>query len=151
MRHAQRVAELEFAGGERAGVAAKIGIRAAYRLHRKDTAGLRRTMNVDGVEMFDQRWPVIPRHGRRSCCDVIAAQRTHRDDHQRLEAKLSGIASEVAFDRTITLLIVAEQVHLVDGEHHVLQAHQRDEIRMSPCLNRQTRAGIDQQNRKVCG
>ena len=47
--------------------------------------------------------------------------------------------------------IVADQVHLVDGQHEIADADQMREIGVTPRLREHAFARIDQNHRKVCG
>ena len=77
--------------------------------------------------MGKQRRPAIPGHARASADDVVAVARGDRDRGDGREAELLGEASNRAAIACEAALVEADEVHLVDREHHVADAEQRDD------------------------
>src|ERR1035441_7000379 len=77
-----------------------------------------------GLKQLQQRWSLVPRHRLRTMNDIVAHKRA-----DGYKDRLDGVAGigrdlfeqklEVALDQAEAQLIVADQVHLVDGNQNV--------------------------------
>ncbi|SLC83512.1 Uncharacterised protein [Mycobacteroides abscessus subsp. massiliense] len=68
-----------------------------------------------------------------------------------MQLQLGGKSPELLFDFVESLRRPVHQIHLVDAQHHVLDAEQRGDERMSPCLLGQPVTGVDENDRQVRG
>src|SRR3546814_2092047 len=65
------------------------------------------------------------------------------------DAELRSELAIVGRDRLEHDLVVADQIHLVDRQHHVANPQQRGDVAMPPRLRQQTLACIDQDHGQV--
>ena len=75
------------------------------------------------------------------------ADKRHETDVGNVQ--LGGKLAEVGADLIKDGLIVVNQVHLVDGQNHVLDAQQRNDERVTFGLRQDAFAGVDQNDRQV--
>jgi hypothetical protein len=149
--HPNAVAWRDAAGDDHAGEAAEAGVRAVDPLHRQAERGLlhARVVHLDGLEVADQRRAVVPAHRRARHDDVLASQRRHRDRRELFDADLGGEFPVILDNLLEAILGVVDEVHLVDGQHNVADAEQRDDIAVPACLRQHALARIHQNHRSV--
>ena len=101
------------------------GLRADHVLHREahvDQVAV--TCDVDLFEVAQQCGALIPGGERRLGHHVVAVERRERDRRHVVHVEARGEFVEVITDLLEALLIPVDEVHLVDGEHDVLDAEQ---------------------------
>ena len=86
------------------------------------------------LQVLEQRRAAIPGHVGRALRDVVAEHRRDRNGRRILEAEAVGERLEVGLDGAEGRLRPVHQVHLVDGQHHLRDAHQVEDRRMPPRL-----------------
>jgi hypothetical protein len=140
-----RIARRDPAGSDRAGIAAKILIRAIDPLHGKTEWRVRvYAAELHGLQRLEQRGPLVPGHIGRRPGDVVAEARRDRDRHDRGETELAGESTIVARDALEGVARVVHQVDLVHGDDDAANAEQRADQGMAPGLHQHPFAGIDQ-------
>ena len=83
--------------------------------------------------------------------DVVALERADRDEVGLAQADRGAELDHVAHDLVEAPLVVVDEVHLVDGDDHVLDLEQRGDRGVPAALLGQPGAGVDQQQRQVGG
>jgi hypothetical protein len=81
--------------------------------------------------------------------DVLAGQGRHRHEVRSRTCELGDELGVVARISLEDLLVVADQVHLVDGDDQVLDAEQRADEAVAARLRHDAVAGVDQDDRQV--
>ena len=81
--------------------------------------------------------------------DVVALQRRQRDERDVVEADAVREVGVLLLDGVEHLVRVVHQVHLVDGDHHPLDAEQRHQEAVTTGLGEHTLAGVDQDHGHV--
>ena len=99
--------------------------------------------------MLKQGLAVIPGRVRRALDDVVAILGRKRDIGDVGEAQRGQDRLIVALDRLETLLGEIDEIHLVDGDHHRLDADQRGDEGVAPRLGQDALARIDQDHREL--
>jgi hypothetical protein len=101
----------------------------------------------------EQRRTVVPGGALRALDDVVADQRRDRDRHDGVvrEAQRAGEGGEVLRDRGERLLVVVDEVDLVGGQHQPRDAQQREHGGVPAGLLDDAVAGVDEQDRQLCG
>ena len=84
----------------------------------------------------------VPRH------DVLALQRGDRH-HPRVHLADAGNPEAVALDPLEHLFVVADEIHLVDGDDDVADAEQRDDVGMPSRLHLHAARGVHQDHGEV--
>jgi hypothetical protein len=146
------VARAQRAGGDAAAIAAEAVIRAIDVLHRHPERQCRivgRGLRV--LQRRQQRGAAVPRHMRAGAGDVVAFARDDRNGGDRQRAQLTAQRVEIRHDAVEHRLLVAHQVHLVDGQNQLTDAQQGRDGGMSARLHQQTLARIHKQDRQICG
>ena len=100
---------------------------------------------------LEQRLAVVPGHVRRRLDDVVALERADRDEVGLAQADRGAELDHVAHDLVEAPLVVVDEVHLVDGDDHVLDLEQRGDRGVAAALLGQPGAGVDQQQRQIGG
>ncbi len=151
-RDDDRIACLDRAAGDGAGVAAEVGIRPVDPLdgEAEGPAGAA-VVDLDGLEVLEQRRAAIPGRAAAWLDDVVAIAGRDRHGDDGLEAEGLGELGEVVADVDETRLVEADQVDLVDGEDDVANAEQRDDEGVAPGLGEDALFGIDQKHGEIGG
>src|SRR5690606_13871293 len=128
------------------GEAPEIEVRTVDPLHgQPERSGLTRGgVDLDRFQMLDETWAAVPRRIFAAAADVVAGKARDGDCREARDADLAGERPVIEQDAVEDRLIVADEVHLVDGEHEVADAEQVREIRMAPCLREHALARIDE-------
>ncbi len=82
-------------------------------------------------------------------CDVVAFARRNRDDAGRGDVDALEVAAILVFDLPEPGLVVADQVHLVDGNRDLTHAKKLQQIAMVARLATHALIGVDQQQRGI--
>ena len=88
----------------------------------------------------------------RSCArrgNIVADARRNRDRDERAETERFGEFHERRDDRPECRFVVIDEVDLVDRQHDMPDAEQRDDQGVPARLRQQALAGIDQQDRQI--
>ncbi|MCW0466663.1 hypothetical protein NB705_003736 [Xanthomonas sacchari] len=101
--------------------------------------------------MFEQCRAGIPGHARRTLRQVVALQRRQRNALHVGDAQLRGERAVLGGDRVERRLRELDQVHLVDRQHHVTDAQQRDDVAVPAGLGQHALGRIDQHHRHIGG
>ena len=139
------------AGGHRAGIAAErmvgpVDISApacGTRARRRARSGSAPSSAVSSVVPEYQGIRVLRRG------DVVAVARADRNGGHRQRSELAEQRVEVGDDLVEHRLVEADQVHLVDRQHHLADAQQRGDRGVPAGLHQQALARIHQQHRQV--
>jgi hypothetical protein len=92
---------------------------------------------------------VVPGRARGGFHDVVALEAGQRDGGDVVEANLRRERAVVVLDTPERGLVVVDQVHLVDGQHHVADADQRHEVAVTAGLRQHALARVDEDDRQV--
>ena len=150
--HADGVAGTDRAADDLAGEAAEVEVGAVHPLHgHAERLVLQLVVDLDGLEVADERGTGVPGRVRRGLDHVVAAQCRERDAHDLVETDLGGELAIVGLDTVEDLLRVVDEVELVDGHDHVADAEQRHQVAVSAGLGEHTVAGIDEDDRRIGG
>ena len=151
-QHPDRVAGLDGAADDASGEPAEVEVGTVHPLHRHPERLLCQVV-VDRhrLEEPQQRRAVIPRGVRTRFDDVVALQCRQRYEGDVVEADAFGEVGVLVFDRREHLVRVVHQVHLVDGDHHPLDAQQRHQVAVAAGLGEYPFARVDQDDRHVRG
>ena len=134
-------------GGDRAGKAAEVEIRAIDPLHRKAErlASSSACSTSSAFEILEQRRPVVPAHVLRALRDVVAEARGERDRRDRGEAErlreTRGNRATMWWKRSPEKL---DQIDLVHRQRDVADAEQRADVAVPARLREHALARIDQ-------
>ncbi len=150
---AHALAHLDRAAGHRAGVAPEVEVRPVHPLHREPKGRCPHPVGVDldRLQVLEQRGPLVPAHLGAPGHDVVAAQRRDRDAGEVRQADRGGGRAVFGLDLAEALLGVAGQVHLVDRQRHVPDAHGRNDVAVPPGLRQDPLARVGQDHRAVRG
>ena len=153
-QHDDVIAGLQHASGHAPGVAAVVvefvGLGSHDVLHREpgvDEVAVGGDMDV--LEVVHQRRALVPGHVRRTRDDVVAEQGRDRDDLEVGDGQLRGEGAEVALDLVEDGLVVVDEVHLVDRQHDVRHAQQRQDDGVSAGLLGEAVPRVDQHETEV--
>ena len=108
-----------------------------------------RLVQRGGLEALHQRRPAVPGHGRTGGGHVVAFERRQRNAGDLGEPDLRREGAVFGIDAVEGGLVVADEVHLVDGQHHLADADQADEIAVAARLRQHALARIDQDHGQV--
>ncbi len=94
---------------------------------------------------------MIPGHRGARVLDVVAAQPRHgdRDDLRKLD--LPGEVTVLGDDGVEDLARAIDEIHLVDGQHDVPDAEQRNDVAVPAGLRQHALARVDQDHGEVGG
>jgi hypothetical protein len=81
--------------------------------------------------------------------DVVAAQRRHRNAQDVVQADLRGRIHGSRARCVVRSCEKADQIHLVDGDHHALDADQRHQEAVAARLRLHAVTGVDQDDGQV--
>ncbi len=83
--------------------------------------------------------------------DVVALEGRDGDAQDALEREVCGELPVVGFDPLKNRLVVADQIHLVHGQHDLADAEKRDDERMPAGLRQHALAGVDENDGEIGG
>ncbi len=127
-------------------------MRAVDPLHRQTqpaVGGAR--VQLYAFQVFEQRRAGVPGRARRALRQVVALQRRQRNALHVGDAQLRGERAVLGGDGLERRLFELDQVHLVDRQHHVADAQQRDDVAVPAGLGQHALGGVDQHHRHVGG
>ena len=81
-------------------------------------------VDLNVFQQSHERQSVIPRHVWTDLGDVVASQRRHRYASDVIEANLRRKFPVIAFDLSIDILGVIDEIDLVDREYNVADSEQ---------------------------
>ena len=81
----------------------------------------------------------------------LQPDRSDASGSSRLDADPGRERAVVLFDLAEAPFGVADQIELVDGQRHVADAEQRDDVAVAPGLGQHTLSGVDEDHRRVGG
>ena len=154
-KHDDRVAGPQGPGGDRAGVAAVVAVLGALWpddvLHREPRRHLACLGDLDGLEVLEQRRPGVPRHQTGRFDDVLSGECGDRDDCHgaAIDAERLGVVEEAVADFGEPLLVVADEIHLVDGEDEPRGAQQGSDQGVPAGLLDDAVSSVDEDDRQV--
>ena len=125
-RDAQRIAHRQLARSECAAEATEAGIRTVDPLHGEHGFAVSRSIEVEGLQAPHQGGALVPGRMPGALGDVVALEGRQRNGGDARETERLGQGVEFGHDGIEHAFIVVHEVHLVDGEHHLLDPHQRD-------------------------
>ena len=138
------------AARNRAGIAAKVEIGPVHPLHRQPERRLRAILvDVAGFEIGEQRRAIMPGRAGARRGHVVSDARRDRDGDERTKAERLGEFLEGRDDCPEGRFVVIDEVDLVDRQHDMPDAEQRDDQRMAARLRQQALARVDQQDRQI--
>ena len=120
-------------------------------LHRQAQRSLVVAGQRQGLEVLEQARAVVPGRVRRRVDHVAAVERAQRDRGHDRHVEAFGERGELVADLGEPGLAPVDEVHLVDGEHEVLDAEQRRQGGVAQRLLAQAVAGVDEDDRDVGG
>ena len=145
------VARRDRAPGDRPRKPAEIEVRAVHPLdgqpERRELHAL--VVDLDRLEVGEQRRSVVPGHLVALLDDVRARQAGQRDAGDVLDADLAGERPVRLLDLAEALLRVVDEVHLVDRDGDVPDPDQRDQVAVAPRLRQHALARVDQHHGAV--
>src|SRR5471030_2823057 len=153
-QHHDFVALVHDADGQGAGETTEVQVRTVDVLHRETQVGVVAVVgDFDGFKDFHQRLAGVPRRALGLVHHVVALQSGHRHEGHggRLERDAFGELQVIGLDRLEHAFVEAIEVHLVDGDHDVLDAEQRGNEAVATGLGLHAVTGIDQDDRQVTG
>ena len=118
---AHAVARPDLAARDRAREAAEIGVGTLHELHRHSEGPSFHALliDLDTLQVVEQRRAGVPVGPLAACDDVVTQERGYRDAPDVLDPDPGGERAVVLLDLAETLLRVADQIDLVDGQGHV--------------------------------
>ena len=150
-QHAHGVANRDAAALDLPLKAAERMIRTADALHGQVEAlldgGIRR--HIDLLEIWQQCLVRVPRHVRGFLRNVVALGRGDGDDDDIFEVEFFFELANLRGDFREPLLVVADEVHLVDGKDEVPDAHECANSRMPPRLRQHALLCVDEDDGEV--
>ena len=134
----------------RAHEAAKIEVRPIDPLYRQAEGGAPAVLvDLDGFELLQEMAALIPGRPLAHRRDIVAEPRRNGNREQGAEAERLGELAVVDDDVTEDALVIAHEVDLVDREHDMADAEQRDDDRMAMGLGEQTLSRVDEHDREI--
>ena len=150
-QHDDFIARLDAAAQHGAGIAAET--RPSRLIHctasRNGRASRGRALTC--LEVMQQGRAAIPRHGGTLADDIVAEQRRDRDGGDRGQAKSLGHRRVGRDDLLKAAFLVVHQVHLVDGQHDLPDAHQGHDRAVPVGLPQHALGRVDQDHRQIGG
>nr|GFC87152.1 hypothetical protein [Tanacetum cinerariifolium] len=153
-QHHHFVALAHDTAGQRTGEATEVQVRAVDVLHREaQVVEVAIVGDLDGFKDLHQRLAGVPRRTLALVHDIIALEGRHRNEFHggRLQGNTVGKRQVIGLDLLEDLLVEAIEVHLVNGDHDMLDAQQRRDVAVTTGLGLHAVAGIDQDDRQVAG
>ncbi len=99
--------------------------------------------------MLEQGRTAIPGHAIAALRDIVPAHGRDRNTGDGIELDLVRKFSILALDGVEHLPRVVDQIHFVDGEHHMADAQQRHQVAVAPRLRQHSLARVDQNDGKI--
>ena len=96
-------------------------------------------------QRLEHRRPAVPGQSVGRCRDVVAVARRNRDHAGRHDVNALQIAAVLGLDGPESLRVVADQIHLVDHNRHLVNAEQLEQIAMVARLAAHALVGVDEQ------
>ena len=148
--HDDGIARPDGAGHDRAGIAPEIEIGAIDPLNRHpERFVLDIAIDIQILQILDQGRAGMPRHAFTALGDIVAIARGHRDRGDCLKPQRLG-AFEIVGDNLVEAATgMFDQVHLVDSEDDVANAHHARDIGVTQRLHEHTLAGVDHHDRHI--
>ena len=106
-------------------------------------------MERNGLEEIEQRRTFVPRRTLRLVHHIIAIERTQRETSDILKAERTDKVHIFRHNFIEHRLIEAAKVHLIDGQHHMLDTEQRNKESVAVRLCDNAVAGINEDDSKV--
>jgi hypothetical protein len=133
---AHAVARSDLAARDRARDAAEVRVGALHELHRQSEGPSFHALlvDLDTLQVVEQRRAGVPAGPLAAYDDVVTQQRGHRDASDVLDPDPGGERAVVLFDLAEARLRVTDQIDLVDGQRHVGDTEQRDDVAVAPGL-----------------
>ena len=151
-RDRDAVAGANRARHDRTGEPAEIEVRPVDPLHRESKGLLlERARWLQRLQALEQRRTLVPGQAVRPDRDVVPEAGGQGDGRDRGEGERPGEALVVVDDVTEALAGEADEVHLVHGQDDVLDAEQRADVAVAPCLREDALAGVEENHRRVRG
>ena len=144
------IAGIDGSGCDCSGITAEIEIRSIDPLHRKTErlfGGF--TRDVDGLEIVEQAWPMIPGRLVRQPRNVVAVSGRDRNRHDRSKAELRSEAAIFGNNALEDVRLIGDEIDLVHRQDDMTQAKQRANQGMSSGLHQNALARIDQEDGQV--
>jgi len=107
--------------------------------------------DLDLFQVAKQGGAVVPGGPTTRFNDIVAAQGREWDARDLLEAESGGELFVFFADCVEAAGGKIDQVHLVDRQHHLADADQRDQVTVAPGLGQHPFAGIDEDHRHLGG
>ena len=151
--HRDHVARTHDARGDRAAVPAEVALGARDQL---DLQPERQVLDLGGRLPRDQGIhhgsAVVPLHDLAVGLDHVGTgDGADGDRGDLVDAQSGGCGANTAGELFERRMLVADEVHLVDGHHDALDAHQGAHGEVAVSLRSQAAGGIDEQDRQVGG
>ena len=144
------VAGADDAGGDRAAEAAEIEIRPEDELDREaEVLEIAVGADVDRLQERHQRGAGEPRHVRAVGDDVVAFERRDRQEVEVGELQPRSEGSVVSADLLEDSLVVADDVHLVDGDDDMPDPQERDDEAVAARLREDSVTGVDEDDGQI--
>jgi len=138
------IAHLDATGLDGTGVAAVVLVGAHHELDRQAKVAVRRLRNRSLFQGLEQGGSCVPGHAWRTRRDVITIGRHHRDGHHSRDTEFDGQRLVCSADILEHGGIESHQVHLVDRQDDLPDAHQSADVAVSLGLGEQAFARIHQ-------
>ena len=140
------------ARGDRAREAAVVEVGPQHHLHRKaEVLEVAVGADIDRLQECHQRAAGVPRHIRAVGHDVVALERRDRHEMDVGQLQPRGEVDVVGFDPLEHRLVIAHDVHLVDGDDDVLDPQERHDEAVPLRLRQDAVAGVDQDDGQIGG
>src|SRR5712675_2554902 len=101
------------------------------------------------LQVFEQRWPFIPKHPRASLNDVVPLERANWHALYVRNTELLCHLQKIPLHIQKHIFPVIDEVHLVHRRQHIAYSQQRSDERVTPCLRQNSFAGIHKNHRQV--
>ena len=105
--------------------------------------------DVERFHMVEQSGTAIPGHGGGATHHIVAGQRRDRNGDDVGEVEALRQLAKLCLDGTESGFRIADQIHLVDGEHHVPDTDKMANGGVAARLALHSMARIDEQDRDV--
>ena len=132
-------------------IAAELGVRPRHPLHRQPQgSGLGALRRGGGLQRLKEGRAGVPGRLVGAAREVGAGEARERDGRD-LQPERRGEGGVVGHDALEHGPVPADQVHLVDRQHHPPHAHEVDEEAVAPRLGQQALPRVHQDHRQVRG
>ena len=149
-QHGEQVADGYAAGLNLSLKAAEAGVGAADALNRQDKAvpgpgGL----DLERLQILQQGRALVPGHMGGGNGEVVALRSRDGDDEHMVKIQVDRELPDLFGDARELFLPVLQQIHLVDGEAEIPDAHQSADPGVAPGLGEDAFRGVEQDDRGV--